>query len=475
MTMRPASWWPSWWWWATLALLLPVGMFGNWFLAAGLLVILLVQVARPLDFLPSFLLVVTGASFVRYEAGQLTLELSLLTVVILFMLGCYALSRRGDAFGFPKTGLLLPLLLYFTLSLANCVRGLMVDNPPKYVMIELLPVLALASSFLVANGFDRRRDLRLATMSLLVMAYANASLGYYVFSVVHARTAGVFFTPVPGIIAMLPLNHALRSRNPTTAFAWTLASLVLFLHQFLSFTRGYWLGCMAGILASLLIYLIGRRASGARWRRAGQVMGTLVGSGVAGALALALISGQSDFLGLAGSRFGSITGTKFSRDTASNVTRLAEYADAIDHASRAPWLGHGLGYTFLTREPIGFTVMEQWFVHQNYLLVWLKQGLLGLALFVWMLWAAARLGWRGARHHEDPWESSWCAAAAAATIFLMTLSLSNFHLDEVNPTFSLALLWGGTMALENRGTLRLRWNAPVAFRGLESSSAKGGP
>ena len=75
MTMRPASWWPSWWWWATLALLLPVGMFGNWFLAAGLLVILLVQVARPLDFLPSFLLVVTGASFVRYEAGQLTLEL----------------------------------------------------------------------------------------------------------------------------------------------------------------------------------------------------------------------------------------------------------------------------------------------------------------------------------------------------------------------------------------------------------------
>ena len=38
-------------------------------------------------------------------------------------------------------------------------------------------------------------------------------------------------------------------------------------------------------------------------------MGTLVGSGVAGALALALISGQSDFLGLAGSRFGSITGT----------------------------------------------------------------------------------------------------------------------------------------------------------------------
>ena len=157
------------------------------------------------------------------------------------------------------------------------------------------------------------------------------------------------------------------------------------------------------------------------------------------------------------------------------MTRLAEYADAIDHASRAPWLGHGLGYTFLTREPIGFTVMEQWFVHQNYLLVWLKQGLLGLALFVWMLWAAARLGWRGARHHEDPWESSWCAAAAAATIFLMTLSLSNFHLDEVNPTFSLALLWGGTMALENRGTLRLRWNAPVAFRGLESSSAKGGP
>src|SRR3989442_2416228 len=87
---------PGWGWWVMLAAVLAVGLIGNWTLAAGLLLVLLVQVARPLDFLVAFILVAGGAPFVSYLTGQLTLELSLLPRAILVMLGCYFLSNRAQ-------------------------------------------------------------------------------------------------------------------------------------------------------------------------------------------------------------------------------------------------------------------------------------------------------------------------------------------------------------------------------------------
>jgi O-antigen ligase/polysaccharide polymerase Wzy-like membrane protein len=459
------AWNPGFGAWMVLAALIAVGVLGNWLIAAGMLILYLRQVARPFDFLTSFLLVSAGASFIRYEAGQLTLELALLSGLIVFMLVSYAVSNPSRLFVLPRTSLVLPLMAYVGLSLANYLRGLWVGSSPNFATLELMPVLALGSGILVANVFDPRRDLRLATIGLFAIGYVSASLGYYFFAVYHVRAAGVFFLPIPGMIAMFAVNLALRSPRTASALGWCLLSLPLFLHQFISFTRGYWLGCMAGLLASLVAYVRWGKGAGPSWRRSGLVLGTLVCVGSVGAMSLGLIVGRTDFLTMAGSRFASVTATEFTHETASNLARIAEYAEVVTRIAAAPWLGHGLGYTFTFQEPIGFEVAEQWYTHQIYLFVWLKQGLIGLLVFVWMLWSATTFCARESRRNENPLESAWLATAAACTVLLAVLGLSNFHLMLVNETFPLAFLWGGAMAIARDGFFRFQWADPPRTEG----------
>ena len=88
-------WMPGWAQWMDLAALIILGLATNWLIAAGLLAVFLRQVARPFDFLTSYFMVTIGATFIRYDAGQLTIELSLLSALILFMLISYTLSAAG--------------------------------------------------------------------------------------------------------------------------------------------------------------------------------------------------------------------------------------------------------------------------------------------------------------------------------------------------------------------------------------------
>ena len=274
------------------------------------------------------------------------------------------------------------------------------------------------------------------------------------------HTAGVYDAAVPGIVGLLLINLSLRSKTKAMTLGWIMISLPLFLHQFLTYGRGLWLGCLAGLVVSVLVFAGVGRGSAARWRQVGLVVGMLSALGVLGAVGIAVMSGETDVLLHAGSRFGSITET--STKTGSNIFRLVEYSLALKHIAESPWIGHGIGYTFLGMSAVGFLRFNQWYVHQDFLFVWLKQGIVGLALFVWLIAGAITLGVREARRREDPWESTWFAATAAATVHLTVFALSNFPFGQVNPIFTLALLWGGAMGMTRNGFVRFQWSTPEA-------------
>jgi hypothetical protein len=147
-------------------------------------------------------------------------------------------------------------------------------------------------------------------------------------------------------------------------------------------------------------------------------------------------------------------------ETRSNVIRLGEYLTAVKLIRESPWVGHGIGYTFPIKQIFAKRAAPQWWVHQNFLLILLKQGVLGLVLFLWTIWIATLTAAREARCRLDAWESSWLATSAAATVFLAVFSLSNFPFAVVNEMFILALLWGGTMAMTRTGFVVLRWSRP---------------
>jgi O-antigen ligase len=351
-------------------------------------------------------------------------------------------------------------VLFLVVSVLNAARGLLAGYSPRYWGLELIALLAVESAILVANVFNPERDLRLAMVGIIGVGFAAAIRGFAAFMVERSHTVATYTVAVPGIVGLLLVNLGLRARTRGGAFVWVVLSMPLFVHQLITFGRGLWTGCFAGLAVSLLIFGGIGRGSGARWGRAGLVVAILIGLGLVGALQAAVIFGQSDLLTEAGTRLTSITSTKSGLETRSNMIRLWEYGTVINLIKRAPWFGYGIGFTFLGKEPFSGKIFYQWGVHQNFLLVWLKQGLVGLILFVWMLSAAVALGVREARRRADPWESAWFASIAVSTVFLAVFSLSNYPFAVVNETFLLALLWGGGMAMTRTGFIDFRWSPP---------------
>jgi len=450
------AWFPAYSWWVMLACVVSAGFFINWLVASVVLVVMLAHAFRPFDFMVAFCLTVAGATFVRYDAGKLTHELSLLTGVILLMLMCYTISMRGRLVVFPGTRLGWALLSYVLLSMANFGRGILSGHSNKFLLLDVLPVFAVGTSFLVANGFDSKRDLRTVVAALAVLGYGSAAFGFWVFAVIHTHTAGIYFNATPALVALLFVNLALRAERLKTTAVWMGLSLPLFLHQFLSFRRSLWVGCMAGLLTTILVFAVGSRT---RWRRAGLVFGSLLGIGVVGAVSLELIYGQTDILSQSVARFGSIGSTELTMETRANVARLVEAATMIDLIQQSPLLGYGLGYGFILKNWMWGERPVQYWADDNYLLIWLKQGAIGLALYLWILWAGLRLGVRQARGREGRWESSWFATLAAAMGFMALFSLTDWPFNQVNPTFLLALLFGGSMAMAREGRIRLQWSS----------------
>ena len=436
--------------------MIAVGIGTSWAVASALLVLLLTQVVRPFDFLVAFLIVVGGAAFVANAAGGLTFQLGLLSCAVLLMLGCYTLSHSSRVLSIPRTPLTWPLVCYVVLSMANAARGMLSGYSRKYLGLELAPLLALGSAVLVANAFERRRDLRWAVIGLIVIGGITAVRGIQIFAVTRTHGAG-YTMAVPGLVGLLLINLALRSKTSYTALGLTLLTLPMFLQQFITFGRGLWSGCIAGLAATALIYARYGRGTRARWKRTALVFGSLAGLGVATAVMTALTLGDVDILREAGTRLTSIAGTQLEYATRSNLIRLGEYLFALDLIRQSPWVGYGIGYTFIMKQAFSADPGLQWYVHQYFLMVWLKQGLVGLALFVWLLVAATWLGVKEARHAADPWQAAWFATVAAATIFLAVFSLSNYPFAVVNEMFLLALLWGGAMAMTRQGFISIRW------------------
>ena len=230
------------------------------------------------------------------------------------------------------------------------------------------------------------------------------------------------------------------------------------MHQFLSFTRGYWLAIMASVVFSVVVHAWDRRD----WRAAAGPLGDAARRarrrGRAGRGRDRVRVGIRGLGELALSRLSSSTAARSPFETSSNIG-APRRGQVITEIIKAPLFGHGLGYSFTVREPIQLTLHEQWFCHENYLLVWLNQGIVGLLLFVWVLFAAVRTGLRG-RRLEDTRQQAWCVGAAASAVHIIVYNLVHFPLAEVNTTFTIALLWGGAMAMTSHDWHELHWGPP---------------
>jgi O-antigen ligase len=281
---------------------------------------------------------------------------------------------------------------------------------------------------------------------IVVIALLHVAYGLAAFAKVHSRLGGLYFTAVPGQAAVC--LWAMAWVAPKTKWRLLAFALLapLLIHQFFSFTRGYWLGVIAAFAMSIV--LSWREIASGGFARVARSVGILAGAVAATVLLLVLsvsVLGGGDVLGAAGSRFGSSFSKETSTETASNVMRLNEYSLAIDAGRQSPVFGRGYGFSYIFVDPFRNIRSPDRVVHNYYLFLWLKLGLVGVAVFFFFVWRLFRMTLGALRHEQDWMARAWLIAAAAVMVQMLVISMTNYSLADFNAASMSAFIWGMAM------------------------------
>lgn len=454
-----------WWRLAASFLLLTVGIAVaiafNWWIAAAVVGLGLLVMQFPMRLYAAMLLLVSAATFVNNEGGHMTRDLSIVTLLAAYALLCLMASSAARVWAMPLSRLTIATLLLAATTALSFVHGVLGHYSMRYAGLELIALAAVCSSWIVGGLHIEPRQLRTAYWLFVPVALSHVGLGFYAYAVYHIRTGGIYFTPVPGMVALIFLNLLLHDPTPR----WKLLRIFLlglFLtHTMISFARGYWLGLLVGIPLSCVLYV--RRGPGTRERlaRTGGVFAPLLVFVALGAVVFGIWFGFGDMATLLNTRLFSSFGIQHTSETASNIERLVEYRAAWLAVLSSPMIGRGLGYEVVIRQPFYLVTTSQWFIHEMYIWILLKQGIIGLIALLAVLWAALRLSVSNAMRLEGE-AAGWSAGVAACTLYLAIIGLTHYPFAQVNCSLLMAFLWGIMLSLSRPARLWFTWRGSVA-------------
>lgn len=296
------------------------------------------------------------------------------------------------------------------------VRFSLVSQLQSALPLWLIPLL-------VVNVVRTREDLRAAVGWAGVLAIVKALLGLLVvFGGLGTFEPGIgrlTYYEAPGnlivLVALMTLLAAGLARIPLPRWlSWMMPVLALCL--LLSYRRTFWL---ATIVCTFVVYLV---ASGRTGRR------LIVPGAVVVALAGALVLST----GLAGGLQGTLVDRAQSLDpkrlasTDADRYRLSERRNVVAQISERPLTGIGLGVKWQVRHPLPpDTGYGQQYVHFAVLWQWLRNGVLGVVGYLWLMLAviAAAVGiWR---REPDRQLAAAALGGGAAAIALLVVELAS--------------------------------------------------
>jgi O-antigen ligase len=372
------------------------------------------------------------------------------SISVLVCLSVYFKSCLGQ-FKIQKTSLNLPVAVFLGMVLFQTLRGFLGSYPAKWIGTEFLAYLGFGILFLVTSLCHNKEMIKKFFQFLIVVAYYHAITGLWEYFRVGHRIGGYLFGTFPSLIALVLLNLSLYSAEKSKKLIYLLISLPLVLHLLLSFTRGYWLGFIVALLFSYGIYIINSAYSFSE-----KVFKSLKGVVVSAIIIIASLIGFQQFLsthsfiGQLSRRFSSSFSTKASIETMSNVARLVEYEPSWDKIKEKPIFGYGVGYTLPITNPVRHRRTEEWAIHQFYLMITLKMGLLGLLVFLWMYYVFFKEGLKGSKNIEDSYYKGLSYGFIANSIEQLLISFTNHPFATVDNNFYLAFTMAGVMVIISR-------------------------
>jgi O-antigen ligase/polysaccharide polymerase Wzy-like membrane protein len=400
-----------------------------------------------LDIRATFLIAVLLATFVDYETGHLTLEMSVLCAWFAWISLLLFWRSTWKPWVRPPSELLRGLAVWLGACAVGVTLGLLHGNNVRSLGIEVAGALWPALGLGMMQVYNRRNAVY-AGLGLIAIGLVHTGFGLTMLQIYHRRLGGIYFTTVTGMVAVGLWTAALLAPNRKIRVFCLLAMIPMLAHLLFSFTRGYWLGFIVGLLLATVLswHNLGRFEPLVRSRRL-LLVPALIGIFAVTAGLSAIYFGKGDLLSSIGRRFSASFSTDLGGETVSNILRLVEWERAVNAALESPVIGKGFGFAIMNRDPFLGTTREQWFVHNYYLLIWLKLGIVGLAAFGFLLSKLIRAASRAAG--EDPsWlVRAWAVTAIAVTGQVLVILLTNYSLADVNTAFAFAYIWGVFWAL----------------------------
>jgi hypothetical protein len=423
---------------------------------AGVAALALVQRARiTVALVVGLMVMVEGSteSFLGYrglydpiKAGVTPMEL-LLALAILAVLIDRMRAGRPLRLAGPLT---IPLMLVVFATAAGGVTGAaagvsvhdMLFAARQLVWLPIVPLL-------VVNVVETDREVRGALAFAAGLATVKAAIGVAgvvagVGIVVEGATI-TYYEPTANwliLLAILGIAAAvfMRARPPAWAVA---AAPLLVLSLALSFRRSFWIG---GLLAILLVFLLGSRPLGRRIAVVGVVLLGLA------AWTVSFKPVQTDTP--IAQRAGSLQPSKV-ESNAQDRYRIDELRNVTAEIRRHPITGLGLGGQWAAIHPLGIEHQSgRGYTHVVAFWWWMKLGILGLIAYVALMGTMLAMGWQVWRHSRDRLQ-----AAAGLGIFCGLLALGIVEtvgsFTGIDPRFT-ALVGGvgGVVAVMRRLAVR---------------------
>ncbi|MDD5529974.1 MAG: O-antigen ligase family protein [bacterium] len=196
----------------------------------------------------------------------------------------------------------------------------------------------------------------------------------------------------------------------------------------LSLARGSWI---AFIIGSIFIFILISHNYGINKMRTGILLFTFL------CIISILFLGTQNTEGIKERAFSTF---KFEKDVAI-LARILESKEAFKLFVAHPFFGVGLGYTYHFFDPIVGNI-QVLYIHNSYLYILTKMGLLGLSALILMLWCFIAKGTRSIKKVKEDFPKAVLIGSLGAIVVLIVKSFTTYHLNTPTVTTFVGVIMG---------------------------------
>ncbi len=332
------------------------------------------------------------------------------------------------------------LLVFLALCVSSLVLVALYGGSAMWWLRDLVRFSYLLLFFPVAGAVKSRRHafIVLGCLAAVILYHGVLTIAGYAQAV--ASTEALWQLryqrlALHEIFAMATLVASfaafLRARTRAVSVAALVLGLIGLIALGVSFTRGYW---MAAGLACTLVAVMLRgpvRRIAAFWL----VLLVVIVSG-----GITIFSAK--FIGILISMADRLSTFTSPLRVLSVQERMAETRAALDMIRSSPVFGRGLGAEVSYMSPLQHHVVTGSFVHNAYLFIWLKLGLIGLVSFLIFYVQGVRMAVRAAARSASPLARALLVSCVAVLIAAVPLSFTSPQFYDKSSALVLALMLG---------------------------------